>query len=97
MPPTPFCPSCQSQNTQWVQLPGTGQVYSFAVCTRSPFPDVADFVYAPVVVELDEAPGVRLVSNLVELAVPDIHIGLRVRVGWNPITNGWKLPIFRPA
>jgi uncharacterized OB-fold protein len=95
MPPTPFCPNCQSQNTRWVALPGTGSVYSFAICTRSPFPDVPDFVYAPVVVDLDEAAGIRLVSNILDVAPDDIHIGMRVMVDWSPITDGWKLPVFR--
>lgn len=97
MPPSPFCPQCQSQNTRWPDLPGTGTVYSFAICTRSPFPDVPDFVYVPVVVDLDGAPGARLVSNLVGVLAEDVRIGDRVRVDWNPIQDDWVLPIFRPA
>lgn len=96
MPPTPFCPTCQSQETTWPQLPGTGRIYSFAICTRSPFADVEDFLYAPAVIELDGAPGVRLVSNVIDVAVDAIQIGTRVGVVWNSITDGWKLPLFRP-
>jgi uncharacterized OB-fold protein len=95
MPPKPFCPECQSRNIKWPILPGTGTVFSFAICTRSPFPDVADFVYVPVVVDLDGAPGARLVSNLVDLPAENVRIGMRVRVGWVPIRDGWMLPIFR--
>lgn len=97
MPPTPFCPQCQSQNTRWPDLPGTGVVFSFAICTRSPYPDVPDFVYVPVVVDLDGAPGARLVSNLVGLDASDVTIGMKVQVDWNPIRDDWVLPIFRPA
>lgn len=96
MPPTPYCPHCQSQNTQWPSLPGTATVYSFAVCNRSPFPGVPDFVYIPVVVDLDGAPGARLVSNLIDIDPADVKIGMRVSVTWNDITDGWKQPLFRP-
>lgn len=94
MPPTPFCPHCQSQNTHWPQLPGTGTVYSFAICTRSPYPDVPDFTYIPIIVELDGAPGIRLVSNLVNTTTAQAHIGLRLKVAWHDITEGWKVPVF---
>jgi len=97
MPPTAFCPECQSQNVKWPTLPGTGTVFSFAICTRSPFPDVPDFVYVPVVVDLDGAPGARLVTNLVGVLAENVAIGDKVRVDWNPIQDEWVLPIFRPA
>lgn len=95
MPPRPFCPECQSKQFDWVDLPGTGIVYSFAICNRSPFPDVADFIYVPVVVDLDGAPGARLVTNIVDIAPEDVSIGMAVTVDWNPISDGWVLPIFR--
>ena len=97
MPPTPFCPECQSRNIDWPTLPGTATVFSFAICNRSPFPDVADFVYVPIVVDLDGAPGARLVSNLVGMPAEDVSIGMKVTVDWNPIRDGWVLPIFRRA
>jgi uncharacterized OB-fold protein len=96
MPPTPFCPECQSQETIWPTLPGTATVYSFAICNRSPYPDVPDFVYVPIVVDLDGAPGARLVTNLIGINADDVKIGLKVQVDWNPIRDGWVLPIFKP-
>lgn len=96
MPPTPFCPNCQSQNTDWPTLPGTATVFSFAVCSRSPYPDLPDFTYVPVVVDLDGAPGARLVSNLVGIAPSKVEIGMAVQCDFNPIQDGWMLPIFRP-
>lgn len=95
MPPSPFCPHCQSSKMEWPTLPGTGTVFSFAICTRSPYADVPDFDYVPVVVDLDGAPGARLVTNLIDMPVDDVAIGLKVQVGWNPIRDGWVLPIFR--
>ena len=95
MPPTPFCPHCQSKHVEWPALAGNGTVYSFAVCERSPFPDVADFTYVPVIVDLDDAPGARLISNIVDIEPHAVAIGMRVRVDWSPIQDGWLWPIFR--
>jgi uncharacterized OB-fold protein len=97
MPPSPFCPECQSQEVNWPELPGTATVFSFAICTRSPFPDLPDFVYVPVVVDIDGAPGARLVSNLAGINAEDVKIGMKVTVDWTPIRDDWVLPNFRPA
>jgi uncharacterized protein len=94
MPPTPFCGNCQSQETEWPTLPGTATIFSFAICTKSPFPDVPDFTYVPIVVDLDGAPGARLVSNFVGDA-DTVAIGMKVMVDWNGIKDGWELPVFK--
>jgi uncharacterized protein len=97
MPPTAYCPECQSSEKAWPVLPGTGKVYSYVVCNRSPYPELPDFTYVPVVVDLDGAPGARLVSNLVDVDPEKVTIGMKVTVEFNPIQDGWQLPIFRPA
>jgi uncharacterized OB-fold protein len=98
MPPTPFCPKCQSQSVEWPELSGRGTVYSYSICHASPFPGrVENMTYAPVIVELDDAPGIRLVSNLVNATLADLKIGLPVQVSWNPIQDGWKVPVFSPV
>jgi uncharacterized OB-fold protein len=97
MPPTPFCPNCRSQAVDWVTLSGAGTVFSYTVVRRSPFPDVDDFTYVPVVVELADAPGARLVSNLIEIDPGDVAIGMAVQVTFGDISGGWKFPLFRPA
>ncbi|HET8705568.1 MAG TPA: zinc ribbon domain-containing protein, partial [Pseudomonadales bacterium] len=75
MPPTPYCPKCQSQNTLWPSLSGKGTIYSFAICTKSPYADIADFLYIPIIVELEDAPGIRLVSNLIGATAEQAKIG----------------------
>ena len=41
MPPTPFCPQCQSRAMDWVDLTGEATVYSYAVVRGLPqFPDL---------------------------------------------------------
>lgn len=94
MPPSPYCPECQSRSVQWPTLPGTGTIFSFAICHKAPFPDLEDFTYIPVVVDLHGAPGTRLVSDLVGIDPAAVHIGMQVEVAWHPIRDGWVLPIF---
>jgi uncharacterized OB-fold protein len=97
LPPRPYCPECQGHEFNWPTLSGKATVYSFAICHKSPYPDIPDFDYVPVVVDLDGAPGTRLVSNLIDVSPADVAIGMAVEVNWNPIQDGWKIPIFRPA
>jgi hypothetical protein len=97
MPPTPFCPNCQSENVDWATLHGSAVLFSFAIVNRSPFPDVPDFTYVPAIVDLPDAPAARLVSNIVDADVSDIHIGMRLQVAFHPISDGWQVPVFRPA
>lgn len=96
MPPSPYCPECQSNHIEWPELPGTGTVFSYAICTRNP-KDGSEYVYVPAVVDLDGAPGARLVTNLFDVDADDVEIGMKVTVDWNPIQDDWVLPIFKPA
>ena len=98
IPPTPYCPECQSHEMDWPTLPGTGTIFSYAICTQSPYPDVPNFVYVPIVVDIDgtQGAGARLVSNFVGDA-DQVKIGMKVKVTWTSIKDGWELPNFVPA
>ncbi|MDT5007969.1 MAG: uncharacterized protein QOJ24_5145 [Mycobacterium sp.] len=93
LPPTPFCPNCQSKAVKWVELGGAATVYSFAVVHG--FPGMPDLVLVPAVLDLPDAPGARLVSNVVDVAPAEVSIGMSLRVDFTPIADGWLLPIFR--
>jgi len=96
MPPTPVCPECSSFQMTWPTLPGTGEVFSYAICNRNPATG-EEFIYVPVVVELDGAPGARLIANVTGCDAQDVHIGMKVVVEWTPINDDWVLPNFRKA
>lgn len=96
MPPTPFCPKCLCEEVRWPRLGGTGTIFSYTICTRSPYVDVPDFTYVVAIVELDDAPGARLVANLVDIDTSMVEIGLPVAVAWQPSSDGWLIPIFVP-
>ncbi|OCB24393.1 acyl dehydratase [Mycobacterium malmoense] len=94
LPPTPFCPGCQSKAVNWVQLSGKATVYSFAIVHG--IPGIPELTLVPAVVDLPDAPGARLVSNVIDIAPADVKIGMALRVDFSPITDGWMLPVFRP-
>ncbi|GAB2982013.1 Zn-ribbon domain-containing OB-fold protein [Amycolatopsis acidiphila] len=95
MPPTPFCPNCQSREVEWAQLAGRAVVYSFSVVHG--FPGLPDITLVAAVLELPDAPGARLVSNVIDVDPAQVRIGDEVEVLFSPIAEGWKLPLFRPA
>jgi len=96
MPPTPYCPACSSKEKNWPILPGTGTVFSYAICNRNPATG-EEYVYVPVVVELEGGGGTRLVGNLTGCNAEDVAIGMPVVVEWTDICDDWVLPNFRKA
>jgi uncharacterized OB-fold protein len=95
-PAGPFCPNCRSQAVEWT-APGRGRIYSFTVLpVRGAQPDAAPQVRIPALVEFDDAPGVRLVSALIEAPVERVAIGAPVEVDWIPAANA-AVPVFRLA
>jgi len=78
-PPQASCPRCLSLDVR-AETPGDGRgtVYSFTVANREFAPGVPP-PYVAALVDLDEGDGVRLVTNLVNVAVGDVRIGMPVR------------------
>ena len=94
-PPTPFCPECLGTEVDWPELSGRATVYSFAVVHG--FPGLPDVTLVPAVVELPDAPGIRLVTNVIDIEPSDVRIGMELTVDFHPISDGWLLPVFRAA
>ncbi|MEV0905763.1 Zn-ribbon domain-containing OB-fold protein [Streptomyces hokutonensis] len=88
-PPRPCCPHCQSFASEWRQVSGRGRVWSYVFPHPPLLPDYAAVApYNVIVVELVDAPRIRLVGNLVSaagaaidsLSPGRIRIGARVQV-----------------
>src|SRR3546814_5727884 len=71
-------------------------VFSYVVCNKNPKTG-EDYVYVPVVVDLDGAPGARLNANVTGCDAEEVRIGMKVAVEWTPIQDDWVLPNFRKA
>ncbi|MEU6143207.1 Zn-ribbon domain-containing OB-fold protein [Streptomyces sp. NPDC047081] len=68
-PPRPCCPHCQSFATEWRPVSGRGRIWSYVVPHPPLLPDyAAQAPYNVIVVELEDAPRIRLVGNLVSAA-----------------------------
>ena len=92
-PPGPFCPSCQSQQLEWVPA-GIGQVFSFTVVReKSGVEGGADRIHIPALIEFPQSGGVRLLAAIVDAAPDDVRIGARVAVKWIKAANA-MVPVF---
>lgn len=76
--PRRFCPFCWSGEVEWRDATGTGTVYTYSVVHSNDLPPFRDRLpYVVAIVELDE--GVRLDTNLVDIAPGELRVGLAVR------------------
>lgn len=99
-PPRPCCPHCRSFDTEWHLTDGRGRIWSYAVPHPPLLPDyAAQAPYNVIVVELEEAPRIRLVGNLVSAAGAPLNsldpnrvrIGARVRAVFSDGLVQWVL------
>jgi uncharacterized protein len=97
-PARPMCPMCTSLEWDTVESTGRGTVYSYVMPQHPPMP-MMEYPYIVALVELDE--GVRLASNLCEIAPPDVEVGMPVEVFYQTFDtlDGDDLTLhqFRPA
>jgi uncharacterized protein len=96
-PPTPYCPRCLSQEIDWLELSGEATVYSFTVVRHAPSPDLREAVpYVIGLVVPSEAPGIKLMTNIVGCDPEDISIGMQLHVVWDDVADGLAVPRFAP-
>jgi len=87
--PRALCPHCLSDQTEWVEAKGTGEVYTFSVMKR------AKVSFTIAYVTLDE--GVKMLTNIVDTDFDKVTIGQKVKVVFKPSENGQAVPMFTPA
>ncbi len=93
-PAGPFCAACLSQAVEWV-APGQGSIYSFTIlAVASADKDAPPLFRIPALVTFEHAPGVRLVSALIDAVVEDVAIDAPVDIAWLAAANT-TVPVFR--
>jgi len=100
LPPQPFCFACQSQAFEWVDLPGTGTVYTYTVVRHPLAPHLAEVVpYVSGVIELDgtQGAGARLLLNITDADPDTVKIGDPVEVWFDQVSDTFPLPRARMA
>ena len=91
-----MCPDCLSDQSEWMDLSGKGEVLSrivFHQVYHKAF--VGDVPYNVVLVQLDEGP--RMFSNVIGVPNDQVQVGMRVVVTFDPVTPEVTIPRFQPA
>lgn len=94
-PPLPICPRCKSREVCAEAVSGLATVATFTINRHAWEPGLED-PYVIAIVELDEQPGLRLTTNIVNCGIDAVHIGMRVRVLFEHCEDVW-LPLFEPV
>lgn len=95
-PISTVCPNCLSTELEWETMSGRGTVYTFGVFRHQYNGAWSERVpYAVSIVQLEEGPFV--ISDLVDVAVGDVRIGLPVQVHFDQATSDVTVPRFAAA
>ena len=96
-PPQASCPKCLSLALTAEAVSGRGSVYSFTVVNREFAPGIKP-PYVAALVDLVEQDGLRLVTNLVNVTIADVRIGMPVRVVFHDLEGqDVTLAFFEPS
>ncbi|HKA14501.1 MAG TPA: Zn-ribbon domain-containing OB-fold protein [Myxococcota bacterium] len=95
LPPAPVCPACRSTQSEWQTVSGRGELYTYTVVHRpiaagQPLPTVI------AVIALEDAGGVRIISNIVGADPAAVRIGMPVELVWEDMSEDLAIPRFRP-
>jgi uncharacterized OB-fold protein len=94
-PPSPICPNCLTRTLAPEAVSGRATVASFTI-NHQPWMPTFDGPYVIALVEIDEQPSVRLMTNIVDCDVDEVHVGMPVEVTFEHNDDVW-LPLFRPV
>lgn len=96
-PPDVACARCGAVELEPTPVSGYGSVYSFTVVRQAFDPAfLREVPYVVALVELDEQPGLRVLANLVDVALDAVEIGMRVAVAFED-RGDQVVPQFRPS
>ncbi len=98
-PAIEICSGCLHDDLSWIDVSGSGSVFSFVVMHQVYHPAFAERVpYVVADVKLDEGP--RIISNVIDCEPAQVAIGMPVIVDFERLDTAVgspALPVFRPA
>lgn len=95
LPPSPVCYECDGESISMTEVSGAGEVYSFTIVRHPVVPALVPVVpYVIAVVDLDGAPGARLVGNVIDCEPEAVRIGSKVTVVYDDIDDEVTIPRF---
>lgn len=95
-PPRARCPDCLSDDTEWVEASGEGEIYAHSVTRQMgpPYHEATPYVVA--YVELAEGP--RMLTNVVTDDPEALSVGQSVEVCFHETDDGeYAIPRFEPV
>jgi len=92
--PRAYCRVCGSWDGEWRVVGGTGTLHSWTVADHQVHP-AYPVPYTIVLVDLDEAPGVRLLGHIP--GSPDLHVGMPMHIRFEQRPDGAVLPNWEPT
>lgn len=95
--PMPRCPHCRSAEIAWAPIDGRGEIFSYTIVRHAFDKSRRDQLpYTVALITFADAPGVRLITNIIEADAGALAIGDAVE----PVfaKDGGAAPVlFRPA
>jgi uncharacterized OB-fold protein len=96
--PRTVCKRCNGFSLTPTEVSGRGTLYSYTIAVHPFHPWLEQRLpYVLAVVELEEQPNLKLLTNIVECDEDDLRCGLPVEVTYEWITPDVSLPMFRLA
>lgn len=98
-PPVEFCRECSSTELDFEPVSGRGRIVGYsetASGTRHPY-FAEQTPYLIGIVELDEQPGLLMLSNFPGSELSELTAGAEVEVVFEDLGDGRRLPQFRVA
>jgi hypothetical protein len=93
-PPRVMCHTCGGFDFDWIPMSGKGTVFSYVITHQPVHPALEGKTpFITVDIQLDEGPHV--ISNLFDIEVDEVEIGLPVIVNFRHINDDVTLPVFR--
>jgi uncharacterized OB-fold protein len=95
-PARPICPRCHGRQLDVRVVSGRARLHSYTVNHKAWFPG-QPVPYAIGLVELEEQPGLRLTTNIVNCPLERLTIGMPLQVVFEQLTEEIALPLFEPV
>lgn len=97
-PPVGLCANCQAANFEFKEPSGKGKIHSYTITHDARQPAFEALQPYPVaVVELDDQPGLFMLSNLPGAKHEDIKVGKSVELTFEDLDGEHKIPQFQLA
>ncbi len=96
-PPRPACPACGEFSAQWVEVPGTGRLYSWTVVHRTRLHWYADRTpYVVGIVSLDHEQPLRMVGRC-DVNPDTVFEGMELVVAFEEAGRQLSVPVWQAA